>query len=62
MNYWIVYKIVEGKPFYISGTDEHCHPTLTENESEAIRCYRFNTAMIFCRLGFSILKKTQQPI
>ena len=57
MNYWIVYKIKNGRFLYLKDTDEYGNPNHTEIESEAWKFYNFNTAMSFFNFGYAIEKK-----
>ena len=57
MNYWIVFKIDNGRFLYISGTDEYGYPEHTEVEAEAWKFKDFNTAMSYFGLGYGISKK-----
>ena len=57
MNYWVVFKINNGRFLYISGTDEYGYPKHTEIEAEAWRFKNFNTAMGYFGLGYTISKR-----
>ena len=57
MNYWVVFKIKNGKFIYVSGTDEYGNPTHTEIVSEAWKFYDFNIAMSYFNLGYAISKR-----
>lgn len=54
MNYWLVFKIKNGRRIYVSETDEFGYPRHTENVSETWRFYNFDTAMSYFELGYTI--------
>lgn len=54
--YWIAMKYINGKPNYISGTDQHGYPMHTDDKTKAWKFYSFDTAMSFFNLGYAIEK------
>lgn len=57
MNYWVVFKIKNGRFLYISNTDENGYPEHTEIASEAFKFYDFNVAMSYFNLGYTVAKR-----
>ena len=56
-DYWLVFKIKNGRYIYVSGTDEYGYPTHTEIVSEAWKFYNFDTAMSYFNLGYAVVKR-----
>jgi hypothetical protein len=56
MNYWTVFKIQKGKWLYIADIDKDGNIIHTENEKEALKFRRFESAMSFFNLGYGITK------
>lgn len=57
MNYWVVFKIKNGRFIYVSGINEYGNPTHTEIVSEAWKFYNFHIAMSYFNLGYTISKR-----
>jgi hypothetical protein len=53
LEYWIAYK----NGMYIADIDENGNLIHTKKENEALHFNKFNFAMTYFRLGYSILKK-----